>query len=296
MSGRQTVSVIMPTRALRQRGALLWRAIESVLAQEGVDVVPIVIINGSERDSELTRELCAHGRLRAAILKDADLPAALCVGRAMVETNWFAELDDDDLLLPGALAARVRALVERPEFDAVVTNGFRRSSAGDTLHIDDVKIVERDPLRAFLRCNWLLPGSWLCRTDAVGVDLFEGMPRFLECTYLALRLATNCRIRFLDFPTVVWHEDTPLSERKSHGYVLGQVDGLRRILELNLPSDVRAGFRTRMRDACHANAMLSLKQGSLKNAWGWHLQSLSKLGGWRYLPYSRRLLYALLIP
>ena len=45
--------------------------------------------------------------------------------------------------------------------------------------------------------NWLLPGSWLCRTEAAGPKFFDGMPRFLECTYLGLRFAAECRIRCL---------------------------------------------------------------------------------------------------
>ena len=293
MAEARTVSVIVPTRALRQRGALLRRALDSVSAQEAVCAVPLVVINGPDRDPELTRELHADRRLRVATLEQADLPTALRAGREMVQTNWFTELDDDDVLLPGALAVRVQALEERPEFDAVVTSGFRRDAAGDALSIDDVRIVEQDPVRALLRHNWLLPGAWLCRTDTVGPGLFEGMPRFRECTYLALRLATSYRIKFLDCPTVVWHADTPLSESKSRGYVIGGVAALRRILELDLPSDVRAQFRTSISNACNAIADLHLKEGNLKKAWDWHLQSLREPGGWRYLPYTRLLVYAL---
>ena len=294
MSDARNVSVIMPTRALRQRRVLLRRALDSVLAQEAVSVVPLVIINGSDRDAELTRELQADRRLRVVTLEDADLPNALRTGREMVDTNWFAELDDDDVLLPGALAVRVQALEQRPEFDAVVTNGFMRDSAGDTLNISDVFFVERDPLRALLCHNWMLPGAWLCRTHTVGPQVFEGMPRFLENTYLALRLATSCRIKFLDCPTVIWHTDTPLSESKSRAYVVGQAAALRRILELDLPLDVQAQFRSRVSDACNAIARLYLQEGNLKKAWGWHLQSLREPGGWRYFPHTLRLVYALL--
>src|SRR2546425_13312811 len=98
-------------------------------------------------------------RVRWARLEQADVRPVLRAGREMVQTNWFTELDDDDVLLPGALAVRVQALEERPEFDAVVTSGFRRDAAGDALSIDDVRIVEQDPVRALLRHNWLLPGA-----------------------------------------------------------------------------------------------------------------------------------------
>lgn len=210
----------------------------------------------------------------------------------MVDTPWFAELDDDDILLPEALSLRVRALEEEPEFDVVVTNGLTRDAAGNRLHINDIFSVAHDPVRAFLQANWLLPGSWLCRTDNIGSDIFDGMPRFLECTYLALRLAIDHRIRFLDCPTVVYHVDTPLSVSNSLDYRLGQPAGLRRLLDLDLPQDVLAHFRKILRNACHANARFYAGEGSLNKAWRWHLESLQEPGGWRYVPYTARLLYA----
>jgi hypothetical protein len=252
-----------------------------------------VVINGPDRDRTLVGELRADPRLRVALLDGADLPAALQAGRQMVETTWFAELDDDDILLPDALATRVRALQDRPEFDAVVTNGFDRNagSGSDALIIDDFEAVETDPLRALLRANWLLPGSWLCRTSSVGRDVFEGMPRFLECTYLALRLVTRYRVRFLNCPTVVYYRDSPLAESKSEDYLLGQATALRRLLDLDLPSDVRAEFRSRVRQACQANVRLHLKEGRVRDAWCWHLQSLRERGGWRSLHYTALFLY-----
>jgi len=292
VSDLHAVSVIIPTRALLERGALLRRAVESVLAQDGVRSVPVVVINGLRRDPALTRELRADRRLRVITLEQADLPAALRVGRDVVDSPFFAELDDDDVLLPGALAARVECLLAWPEYHTVVTNGFRRNSAGDTLHIPDTSVVERDPLRAILQRNWLLPGSWLCRTDAVGPSFFDGMPKFLECTYLALRFATSGRMKFLGRPTVVWSSDTPLSVSDSRDYVLGQVAGLRQLLKLELPPDIRAGYRARVSSACHANADMHFKEGALREAWGWHLRSLRESGGWRYLLFTRHLLRA----
>src|SRR5215831_17690441 len=107
-----TVSVIVPTNALARRRELTWRAINSVLDQTGICAIPTVIVNGPARDRDVTRELEADRRLRVHILEEAGLRNALQVGRRLVDTPWFAELDDDDLLLPGALASRVEALAE----------------------------------------------------------------------------------------------------------------------------------------------------------------------------------------
>jgi glycosyltransferase involved in cell wall biosynthesis len=287
----EAVSVIMPTRARRERRALFRRALASVLAQENVRVVPLVVINGPERDFELTEELRADPRLRVMMLDQADLPAALAAGRKMVDTNWFAELDDDDVLLPGALAVRLEALQKQPELAAVITNGVKRTAAGDTLNINDVSSVQRDPLRSLFRSNWLLPGSWLCRTDRVGVEFFQGMPKFLECTYLALRLALDRRIGFLDCPTIVYYAETPNSESGSRDYQLSHVGALRRLLDLELPADIKAELRKRIRNGCQENGLLYLDEGRLNEAWRWHLQSFRGCGGWRSIRHTPRFLY-----
>ena len=291
MSDTPTVSVIIPTRARAERAVLIGRALESVLTQEDVRVVPLIIINGPERDQALTNELCSDPRFHVSILNNADLPAALLAGRKLVDTHFYTALDDDDILLPRALANRVQVLTERPEFDAVVTNGLRRNAAGDVLHIPDISIVERDPLRAMLEQNWLLAGSWLCRTDRVGYGLFEGMPNFRECTYLAYQLATGFRVTFLDMPTVAYYRDTPLSESKSRDYILAGPAARRRMLELVLPLDVRAQLSKGISRDCYRISRLYHDEGNFIKAWGWHIRSLSKPGGWRYLRSTLRLLY-----
>ncbi len=285
------VAVIMPTRGRPERAGLLRRALGSVMAQEGVQPIPIVVVNGPERDPDLCRELATDTRIRIVYRAEADLPAALRAGREAVDTEWFAELDDDDLLLPGALRYRLDLLSDHPTCDVVVTNALRRGPAGDEVQVVDAGRVRDDPLRALLERHWLLPGSYLCRTSRVGPDLFDGMPRYLENTYLAIRFATGYRFRFADRPTVVWHLDTPWSESKSAAYLLGQVGALERILSLELPSDVRAGWRRHLAGACHEIAGRALMEGDRAAAWRWHLRSLWEPGGWRFIPYTRRLVW-----
>ena len=228
--------------------------------------------------------------MRTLVLERADLPAALLAGRKLVQQPWFAELDDDDELLPGALILRVRTLESRPECGAVVTNGIRRGDSGDSVHLADVQAVEADPLRCFLAQNWLLPGSWLARTDAVAESVFAGMPRYLECTYLAVRLTSVTTLAFLDEPTVVYHEDTPSSESKSPQYVLGQEAALRRILELELPPDVRRRFELRLAPTCWTAADVLAQRGDLRETWRMRLRALSYPGGWRLLAAAPGLL------
>ncbi len=286
------VSVIVPTTALVERGPLLRRALDSILGQTGVRAIPTVVVNGPGRDPAITRDLLADPRLRVVVREPGGLAAALRAGRRRVDTPWFAELDDDDVLLPGALRLRLDAL-DGIEHDCVVTNGLRRNGGEDTLHIADIRAVERDPIRAFFESNWLLPGSYLCHTDRVG-RVFDGMPSSLECSFLALRLAASYRVRFVDRPTVVWHVDTPGSLSKSREWILAQASAYRRILDLDLPRHARREVRERMVRDCHMVAHLYLQEGRMREAWRWHLRSLVGPGGQRFVLYTRKLVWATL--
>jgi hypothetical protein len=250
----------------------------------------LVVINGQETDPNLEEELLANPQIRVERLGEASLPAALRAGWAAVDTPWFSELDDDDVLLPGALATRLRALGNHPEHDVVVTNGYRRMADQDVLHVESMEDVRADPLRALVRKNWLLPGAWLGRTEALEVGVFEGMPKYLECTYLAIRFVTEFRTLFLEEPTVVWHTDTPASASKSPEYLLSAPSSLHRILELELPPDIHAVFGERLAPALHEVAEWYRSSGQGWAAWKFHLASLASPGGRRYLPYSLKLL------
>jgi glycosyltransferase involved in cell wall biosynthesis len=151
------VAVIMPTLGTSERAPLLRRALEGVISQARVEPVPIVVFNGPHVDLSLVDEVAAKPRVRALVLQDADLPSALQAGRALVDEPWYAELDDDDELLEGALAQRIEALSRHPDRGAVVTNGLRRGRGRDRLHLDDVAAVASDPLHSLVARNWLLP-------------------------------------------------------------------------------------------------------------------------------------------
>lgn len=284
------VTIIIPTLGLRERAASLQAAIESAVGQAGVCPTVIVVLNGRERDADVERALRDDVRVTLVTREARGLPAALVAGRALVSTLWFTSLDDDDFLLPGALLLRVRELERRTDCAAVFTNGYIRNGAVDTLHVKAHHDVNADPIRAILEQNWCLPGSWLCRTEMVGVSVFESMPSFLECTYLALRLASEHPLFWVDTPTVVYRVGSPAAESRSRAYVLGQVHALRRIVELNLPADVRRVLRSRIASAYHEAAEQERTAGAQREAWRWHAASLLQPSGWRYVPFTRHLL------
>jgi hypothetical protein len=252
----------------------------------------LVIVNGEEADPDLLACLGAEPGVVVMRIPQRGIPAAFRAGRPAVVTTYFGALDDDDILLPGALTARVAALAADHSRDAVITDGIIRSAAGDRRMREHFLDVAADPIREMFRGNWLLPGSWLCRTDRVGEWLFEAMPDHRECTWIGLRLATRARLAFLPAPTLVYHEDTPGGAHRNFAYCAAQPAALRRFLTLPLPTDVREQLRRSMAAAYHEAAhRLLIEDGRRGAALQWHLRSLRAPGGLRHLWFSRKLLW-----
>jgi glycosyltransferase involved in cell wall biosynthesis len=287
---RPDVSVIMPTMAHRERAASLVRAIDTVVSQEGARGIPLVVVNGDAGGPEVLAHLRRRSDIRLVVRAEANLPRALQAGRALVDTPYFAVLDDDDQLLPGALRARLEALDQAPGADVAVTNGFLEGGGRRVLNVDDFEQIRANPLRMLLVHHWLPPCAGLFRTSAVSGDFFEAIPRYREWTYLALRLALALRICFAERPTFVYRTDTPDSLSKSRAYCLAGPPAIVRMLELELPADVRAALRVRLAGDLHSVSSRELDDGNYRAAWRWHFKSLAQPSGWRYLPYARNLI------
>ncbi|HUG26664.1 MAG TPA: glycosyltransferase family 2 protein [Gemmatimonadales bacterium] len=290
--GLPTVTVLVPTLARSGRRELLLRALASIRSQDGVAPTALVIVNGADADPDLLTRLATEPDVVVLRIPQRGIPAAFRAGRPAVATSYFAALDDDDILLPGALTARVAALTVDDTRDAVVTDGFIRSAAGDRRMRENFLDVAVDPVREMFRGNWLLPGSWLCRSDRVGAWLFEEMPDHRECTWIGLQLATRARLAFLPTPTLVYHDDTPDGAHRHFAYCAAQPAAIRRFLTLPLPPDVRAQLRHSMAAAYHQVAhRLLIEEGRRGAALRWHLRSLLAPGGRRHLLFTRKLLW-----
>ena len=292
MNTTPVLSIIIPTLASADRAETLDRAIASVVEQVGVRAVPIVVVNGPDPAPLVWARLQQDARIRLERLPKADLPAAIRRGRALVDTPYFGALDDDDFLLPDALRPRAGCLASDSDAAVVVTNGFRRHLGVDTLHRADFSAIRPDPFGALLTGNWLLPGSWLAGTDRLDPTLFDQMPRYLECTYLAIRFSLTGRLRLLDAPTVVWTEYGGLSE--SPAFRVGQPAALEQMLALPLPAEFRRGLELHLTAAHHSVAEFYRNRGDLDKAWAAHLKALRSRDGMGYLLATRHYLAATL--
>jgi hypothetical protein len=207
-----------------------------------------------------------------------------------VQTSYFAELDDDDELLPDALSQRLELLGHNHQLDVVVSNGWIRGRTGDEASIPDIAAVRADPLRSLLDRNWLLPGAALFRSERVPVIWFDAIPRCLEWTWIGLNVSLHNRIAFLEQPGVVHYPDLPFSTYASHPCLAARAEAIRGLFTLPLPADVRQRLRAKLADALHSVSDLHRSEGDTRAAWTAHLECLTLPGGWRYLAFTRHLL------
>jgi len=284
------VSIIIPTAATADRADCLERALESALAQEGAHLDVIVVASGPSCDPDLLAALARRRDFRLVHRHEGGLGPAISIGRDLVNAPYFAELDDDDVLLPGALATRLEHMRGEPTVDAVVTAGFRRSGESQVLNLPDIAACAADPLRTLMDEMWLPSCAGLFRSATVPTAYFRAMPAYLEWTYLAMVLSLERRLAFLPTPTFIFNADTPGSLSKSREYVLRQPDAIKTLLRLPVPPDVRRRLRGKYVAALHGASVTGLSMGLTALAWKRHLQSLMHPRGWRYLPYTRHLL------
>jgi glycosyltransferase involved in cell wall biosynthesis len=112
------VDVVIP---VRDGGRLLRRAVDSVLAQDGVDVHVVVVDDGS-RDGAPQR-LRPDPRLTVVANRGRGIADALETGFAAGSAPYVARQDADDVSLPGRLARQVDHLEAHPGIGLVAT-GF----------------------------------------------------------------------------------------------------------------------------------------------------------------------------
>ena len=286
------VSVIIPTTCERARWDSLEHAIAGVLAQEGVAAHVIAVVNGNRFDPDCLAALKRKDRVTVLYRSTGSAPLAQAAGRDAVATPFFAFLDDDDEYLPGALAARLDPLRADPGLDFVVSNGYRARKGHDEYAIGDSRAIVADPLDALCERNWMASCAGLFRSTTVTPAYFADPAPYMEWTYLAFRLTASLRMRWLDTATYRIN-DSPVSLSKSDAYLRSELEILERVLALPLPPRARRAVRRKLGRACHVFAEKSRRAGQQAQAWCYHLGSLSKPGGWRYLPYSRKLMQAL---
>lgn len=280
------VTVIIPT--LGRRAAELERAIDSVRGQIDVDALALVIVNGERYDPGLIAALQEQDGVRCHKIAAPGVSRARLEGRRLVDTPYFAFLDDDDELLENALRLRIDAL-EANGADVAVTNGYRDIEGLRQVIFEKFERHPDDPALALFEENWLASAGGLYRTESVEVAILDGLPNFLEMTVLALRLCERHRIVRLDEPTFVIHAGADGQASQSLAYWQALPDVLKSMQSITRRKDVLACLEQHRADALHQASVNALTHRNRLSAWRYHLNSLMTGKGLRYLPYTRHI-------
>ncbi|MEO8335555.1 MAG: glycosyltransferase family 2 protein [bacterium] len=289
MSALPRIAVVIPTTCEARREHAIRRAVEGALAQEGVDVSLVMVVNGQRFDPALLESLMKDPRIAVHRLEEPSYPAACRHGRSLVATEYFAYLDDDDEFLPNALATRVAPMLADPSVGFVATNGYLEVDGHESVAYAPSARIEHEPLEELLRANWLQPCGNLFRSASVTLEDFDGKTKYYEWTLLAFKLSQRLRLRFLDVPTYRKH-DSSESLYKSAGVTESAVTIIDMLSALNTRPSLRPTLARLRGAALHTVSDFNRVQGNSGKAWKYHLESLMHPHGWRYLPYTRHLL------
>ena len=285
------VTAIIPTLCLPERALSLKRAIDSLLNQQNVAVVPLVVVNGGRFDRTQLETLRGRGDIRVHSISEANVGGARRAGRQLVETEFFCFLDDDDEYLPGAFAARLAPLLAGASVAATVSNGYLNYGGRMIAHLDDFPRIAAEPLRSLVKGNWLASCAGLFRTSSVGPEYFAEPAAHHEWTYLAFQLTMTRQIAFVPEMTFVVHE-TPGSASRTVEHEMAAADVVGRILNLDLDPELRRLVRRKYGAAMHVCAEHHRTARRLAKAWACHVASLREPGGLRdYGLYTRKLLW-----
>jgi glycosyltransferase involved in cell wall biosynthesis len=120
------ISVILTTH---NRPDMCREAIDSVLAQEGVEFELVVVDDGSTDDTPAM--LASYGdAIRVARKENGGVASARNVGIQLAKGNLLAFLDDDDLFLPGKLRIQAAYHEAHPEIGISYTDCERFDERG----------------------------------------------------------------------------------------------------------------------------------------------------------------------
>jgi glycosyltransferase involved in cell wall biosynthesis len=232
------LSVVIPTR---NRGGVIRRAVDSVLAGGHRDVEVIVVDDGSTdcTGTELSR--IDDARVRVHRLKSqGSANRARNAGARLARAGLIAFLDSDDCFAPRRVGRLIRFFGQRLDVDCLVDGYIGVSRRGERVHA--MPPIQPDPeqIRRMLIAHVIpLTNSAIslrrAAFEAVG-GYDEDMPRHQD-RELLLRLARNHRIQFGDTTDVKKYRTGQSISHDHDGYIAGMDALAARCPDYNLPEN-----------------------------------------------------------
>lgn len=288
------VDVIIRTLAQDERRKSLLEALDS-LTKQTVNARPIVVVNGRRFDTTVIDML--HGWKNCTVIQiGGNLQEAMQAGRSAVCSEYFAFLDDDDLYMPFGIDALTAELHREQRKDLIVGNGYvQRDGGGRVPVIQNIEATRQFPLKSLRSATWLYPSGAIFRSNSFTPDFFDDVPPLFEWTWIAYKSVMLRKLGFIDAFTYTYNL-RPGSLSGTEDMVAYEDHFLQRLQDLPLPEDERWFLRRKHGQALHAIADYYLTKRDVRQAISYHLRSLLRPGGVRYLPYSRHILRAVVGP
>ena len=284
------VTVIIPTLAEATRRRSLLRAIDCVLNQNGVSALPLVVINGRRFDGGLRAALEPRGDIKTLYLPEGHVARAQTLGVEHVETPYFAFLDDDDIFTDAALTHRLALMETDPHPDLVVTNIHIETEGQISLMTEDMHGFSVDPAHSIFELSWLNGINNLFRTATVRAHYFRDRAPYMEWTALGIKLAREKRIAFSNRPTAIYHNTTG-SASKQQQYLEAQAKLMASLQRRSYQQKTSLLIDRKLTGALNSLSLLARADGKMLRAWRFHLACLASPGGWRYLGFTRKLIF-----
>jgi glycosyltransferase involved in cell wall biosynthesis len=211
-----TVSVVIPCY---NSGSYIIEAVESARKQQGNFILNEVIVIDDCSDDSATqnalKEINGSQRVKVVPSKFSKGPSgARNTGIDMVQSDWTAFLDADDILLPNSIAARIDALARNPQIkwcggdfvklypdgshgEPVYRSGEKYSPVFDSYDFNGPLLIE-SPLKYFfsIMLTWL--GAVLISTEILRkIDGFKEDLLYTEDRDLFIRIALEHDFLFI---------------------------------------------------------------------------------------------------
>lgn len=286
------LDVVVRTLADAQRTKQLFRALDSIQGQSGVRARPIVVVNGERYDPITVKSLKQRPGVVLHFLPQPSAGRARTVGQGLATAEFLSFLDDDDVFIEGALQKPLKWLVDHPQCEVLITNGYFVSQDGRLTESSHLADHLSNPALSLLDENWLSPGASFFRTQSLQAERFKSELDHQEWTQLAFELcAEERRIDFMDVPTVLYY-DTAGSMSKQPEHRRTELELLQQIRrDPRMRAAVRTKASRKYFNMLHILAMEYWQRGQYGRAWRYHLASMRPPHTFKYLLSSRKLLW-----
>lgn len=284
------ITIVIPTTAEKARFNQIKRAIKSIRNASRFYTKIIVVVNGDRKDEDVVNWLSSNEDITVIKVELGSAPNAQYIGRTILQTEYFAFLDDDDCFMAGALDKRLNLLLENPDAALVVTNGYSEKNGEQSPHYTGLNKIQNEPLKYLFKMNWLHNCNHLMRSAFVVESYFKNYHNYFEWTWLAYKIAINkLKVISSDDLTFIYY-DTPGSVSKSMRYYNSLPALVEKMLDMNPPDEIKLEIRYKLSSHYHDMADNYLKEDKMMKSFENHLKSIFSYKGYRYLPFTRHIL------